>query len=952
MKPCLVCFSLPFESANFVKRTPVLPTGEGVVILHAGVGVERFVPALRRAVAQVNPGKIVFAGFCGGIHPRAVSGSLFQSPAHMVDAFFQKSGELLPGFLIPAGCPGEVLEGGLATVDEVLPTSRDKAVLRDRMPGCVVVDMETLHGLAVVREMGIAAAVMRVVSDGPQEDLPLSPEVLFDVGRQRTPTARLFWNLFCHPGSWRGFGSFVKNAAAARRILGEQLARALGGGEFFRRHMPTGGISDDFATNPPLTEAGSRTDVGGVKLDDPSFFISRELSWLEFNQRVLDQARDASNPLLERLKFLCIVSSNLDEFFEVRVAGLKQQKQLHASEAGPDGLSASDQLEAISARVRRMVDDQYHCWRDELRPELDANGIRFHDYPAVPPEEKPFFEKFFSEQVYPVLTPLAVDPAHPFPQLLNKSLNVIVELEGEDLNTDLAVVQVPRILPRVVPFSGRETSEDHIFLGHLIQHHVGKLFHGVRIKGAHLFRITRNSNLYVDEEEVHNLLHAIEAQLRRVNRGAAVRLEVDQNCPSETVERLLEIFNLEREDVFRIEGPLNLTRLMPLALQIDRPDLRYKRFSPVTVVSLNEEADIFFHIRKGDILLHHPYDNFQTVVDFVGQAAEDPHVLAIKQTLYRTSSDSPIVHSLVEAARNGKQVTVIIELKARFDEAANIKWARVMREAGIDVVYGVSGLKTHAKAVLVVRSEGDGIRRYAHLGTGNYHPSTARIYTDLGILTCRDEITADLAETFNLLTGVSKFPGMRELLVAPYDLHNRMKSMIEREAENARAGRPSGIFVKCNALIEEGMIVALYEASNAGVPVRLLVRGTCALRPGIPGVSENIEVRSIVGRFLEHSRIFRFENAGEPLIYLGSADWMPRNLFRRVETVFPIVSPNMREHVEEIIDWFWKDNVKARVMDPDGLYRPRELREGEEPFDCQAAFVEDAQRRRRAKLAP
>jgi polyphosphate kinase len=688
-----------------------------------------------------------------------------------------------------------------------------------------------------------------------------------------------------------------------------------------------------------------------MNLEDPSFYISRELSWLEFNQRVLDQAREPQNPLLERLKFLCIVSSNLDEFFEVRVAGLKQQKQMQASEAGPDGLSASEQLDAISSRVRRMVDDQYACWRDALRPMLEQNGIRFHDYPGVPAEERPFFEKFFQEQVYPVLTPLAVDPAHPFPQLLNKSLNVIVELEGEDLNTDLAVVQVPRILPRVVPFAGCEGSEDYIFLGHLIQHHVSRLFHGVRIKGAHLFRITRNSNLYVDEEEVHNLLHAIEAQLRRVNRGAAVRLEVEQSCPECTVERLLEIFNLEREDVFRIDGPLNLTRLMPLALQIDRPDLRYKRFSPVTVVSLNEEADIFFHIRKGDILLHHPYDNFQTVVDFVGQAAEDPHVLAIKQTLYRTSSDSPIVHSLIQAARNGKQVTVIIELKARFDEAANIKWARVMREAGVDVVYGVSGLKTHAKAVLVVRSEGDGIRRYAHLGTGNYHPSTARIYTDLGILTAREEITADLAETFNLLTGVSKFPGMRELLVAPYDLYNRMKGMIEREAENARAGKRSGIFVKCNALIEEGLIRCLYEASNAGVPIRLMVRGTCALRPGIPDISQNIEVRSVVGRFLEHSRIFRFENNGEPEIYLGSADWMPRNLFRRVETVFPVISSNMREHLEEIIAWFWKDNVKAKVMDANGLYHPRSMEPGTEPFDCQAAFVDDAQKRRKAKLA-
>lgn len=688
-----------------------------------------------------------------------------------------------------------------------------------------------------------------------------------------------------------------------------------------------------------------------MKLDNPAYYINRELSWLEFNQRVLDQAKDRSNPLLERLKFLCIVSSNLDEFFEVRVAGLKQQKQTQTMETGPDGMTASEQLEAISARVRRMVDEQYRVWREELQPELEKNGIRFHHYPDVPEEQRVYFENFFHRQVYPVLTPLAVDPAHPFPQLLNKSLNVIVELEGDNLNTDIAVVQVPRILPRVVAFSGKGTEHDYVFLGHIIQEHVGTLFHGVKVKRAHLFRITRNSNLYVDEEEANNLLHAIEEQLRRLNRGAAVRLEVDHICPEETIQRLLDVFNLEPDDVYRINGPLNLVRLMPLALQIDRPDLRYKRFTPVTVVSLDAESDIFFHIRKGDILLHHPYDSFQTVLDFIGQAAEDPHVLAIKQTLYRTSSDSPIVQSLIEAAQNGKQVTVVIELKARFDEAANIKWARMMREAGVDVVYGVSGLKTHAKAVLVVRNEGEEIRRYAHLGTGNYNPSTARIYTDLGLLTCRDTVTRDLAEVFNLLTGVSLYPGMKELLVAPYDLHERMLELIEQETANAKAGLPCGIMAKMNALLEESTIRALYRASMAGVPIKLLVRGTCALRPGIPGISENIEVRSIVGRFLEHSRIYRFENGGNPLYFLASADWMPRNLFRRVELAFPVVSPGMKEHIQEILDWQWRDNVKARRMGNDGLYYPLPIAEGEERFDSQAEFVEEANRRRKRRPA-
>ncbi len=678
--------------------------------------------------------------------------------------------------------------------------------------------------------------------------------------------------------------------------------------------------------------------------DASKAFLNRELSWLEFNQRVLDQALDEANPLLERLKFLCIVSSNLDEFFEVRVAGLKQQKQTHILETGPDGLSATEQLALISSRVRRMVADQYRCWREDLQPKLAEEAIRFHHYPDIPPIEREYFAAFFRNSLYPVLTPLAVDPAHPFPQLLNKSLNVIVHLEGANLSTDLAVVQVPHILPRVVPFSQKKEGEDFVLLGNIIRHHVGALFKGVEVKGAHMFRITRNSNLYIDEEEVHNLLHAIESELRRVNRGAAVRLEVQEDCPADLVERLLEIFSLESDDVYRIEGPLNLVRFMPLALQLDRPDLRYKRFTPATVVSLEADADIFFHIRKGDILLHHPYDNFQTVIDFLGQAAEDPHVLAIKQTLYRTSSDSPIVQSLITAAQNGKQVTAVIELKARFDEAANIKWARIMREAGVDVVYGVSGLKTHAKGLLVVRSEGDVIRRYAHLGTGNYHPATARIYTDLSLFTCSEPITTELAETFNLLTGVSQFSGFKELLIAPFNLQTELIRLIDDEIEHANASRPSGIYTKLNSLIEEDMIRALYRASNAGVPIRLLVRGMCSLIPRVPGVSENIEVRSIVGRFLEHSRIYRFENGGAPRLFLSSADWMPRNLFRRVELCFPVISPKIKEHVEEILDWLWRDNVKARRMDSKGIYYT--IPPQGPLFDAQAEFLADAQRRR------
>ena len=686
-----------------------------------------------------------------------------------------------------------------------------------------------------------------------------------------------------------------------------------------------------------------------MDLSDPHFFINRELSWLEFNQRVLDQAKDPSVPVLERLKFLCIVSSNLDEFFEVRVAGLKQVLQAGSQATGPDGLTAAQQLAAIAKRVRELVAAQYACWRGEIQPQLAESGVRFHKYPDVDPAVRAHFDEYFEREVFPVLTPLAIDPAHPFPQLLNKSLNLLVELEGANLTTDLAVVQIPRILPRLLPFPEKHgDGQDFIFLGNLIQEHVGRLFHGVKVRGAHMFRITRNSNLYVDEEEARNLLRAIEDELRKLNRGNAVRLEV-QDCPAELTGRLCEIFNLEKEDVYRVDWPLNLVRLMPIATELDRPDLKYKRFTPVTVVGLGEEHDIFFHIRKGDILLHHPYDSFQTVLDFIGQAAEDPQVLAIKQTLYRTSSDSPLIPLLVQASRAGKQVVVVIELKARFDEAANIKWARQLREAGVDVVYGVAGLKTHAKMAMVVRKEYDGIRRYVHLGTGNYHPSTARLYTDLSYFTARPDITADVANLFNTVTGVSQLPPPQKLLVAPWHLHKDILAMIDAEIENVRAGKPAGVFAKLNALVQEEIIEALYRASRAGVKVDLLVRGICALRPGLPGVSDNITVRSIVGRFLEHSRIYRFENAGDPRYFIGSADWMERNFFHRVEAVFPVESKGVKAHVQEIIDTFAKDNVKARILQPDGTYLPAPA-DGP-PWDAQEQFLAEAAKRRKRRAA-
>jgi polyphosphate kinase len=534
------------------------------------------------------------------------------------------------------------------------------------------------------------------------------------------------------------------------------------------------------------------------QLDDPTLYFNRELSWLEFNERVLEEAKDAKNPLLERLKFLCIVASNLDEFFEVRVAGLKQQRQSNISAPGPDAMSPSDQLAAISTRVRQMVDDQYRLWNEELVPLLEQNHIFFLPYDELTKEEKQYYTKYFEKSVYPVLTPLAVDPVHPFPQLLNKSLNVAVELEGEELNTNLAVVQVPRILPRLVPYkAGEKGIYRYIFIGNLIQAQVSSLFHGVNVKGAYQFRVTRNSDLYLDEEETVNLLKAIELELRKRNRGNAVRLEVQEDCPPHIAEQLLQTFSLTDDDLYRVDGPINFLRLMPVISEVDRPDLKFRPFVPAIITPADHE-DIFAQIRRKPILIHHPYESFQTVLDFIEQAAEDPNVLAIKQTLYRTSGDSAIVASLAEAAESGKQVTVVIELKARFDEAANIKWARTLQEAGVHVVYGIVGLKTHAKLALVVRREEDGIRRYAHLGTGNYHPSTAKLYTDLGLLTCDPDLTNDTADLFNWLTGVSVFPELKKIKAAPKALHDFVIATIHREAEFARNGKAGSIFAKVN----------------------------------------------------------------------------------------------------------------------------------------------------------
>ncbi len=680
-------------------------------------------------------------------------------------------------------------------------------------------------------------------------------------------------------------------------------------------------------------------------LSNPSLYINRELSWLEFNQRVLEEAQDPSSPLLERLKFLCIVASNLDEFFEVRVAGLKQQRESNVSEGGPDGMSPGEQLAAISARVRRMVDEKYRIWSKELVPALGQNKIFFLDYNELTKEETQYYTKYFEKSVYPVLTPLAVDPFHPFPHLLNKSLNVAVELEGNDLSTNLAVVQVPRILPRLLTYkAGNKGMYRYIFIGNLIQVHVGSLFHGVKVKGAYQFRVTRNSDLYLDEEETDNLLKTIEHELRNRNRGGAVRLEVQQECPRHIADQLLHTFKLTDDDLYQVDGPINFLRLMPVISEVNRPDLKFRPFAPVVVSASAHQEDIFSQIRHKPILLHHPYESFQTVLDFIEQAAEDPHVLAIKHTLYRTSGDSQIVASLAEAAQSGKQVTVVIELKARFDEAANINWARTLQEAGAHVVYGIVGLKTHAKLALVVRREEDGIRRYLHLGTGNYNQSTAKLYEDFGLLTCDPDITNDSAELFNWLTGVSVFPGLKKIKAAPKALHEFVLEMIEREIDHAKSGKPAAIFGKVNALVDEETIKALYRASQAGVKINLLVRGVCCLRSKVPGVSDNVTVRSIVGRYLEHSRIYRFENAGNPEVYFASADWMARNFFRRVETCFPVEDADLRAQIDQVLDIYWKDNVKAREQGPESTYVRRAL-EGER-VDAQALFREQVRKRK------
>jgi len=680
----------------------------------------------------------------------------------------------------------------------------------------------------------------------------------------------------------------------------------------------------------------------------PAHFINRELSWLEFNQRVLDEALDDRNPLLERVKFFSIVSSNLDEFFEVRVAGLKQQIESDVVERSMDGLTASEAFRAITRRIHQMVEDQYRCWREQLLPALARSGIRILEIEELEPADITWLQELYRTQVRPTLTPLAIDPAHPFPQLLNKSLNLIVRLEierNQESLRHLAVVQIPRILPRMVKLPRADGRQDYVSQGKLIGHFLGDLFPGTKILGYWPFRVTRNSELYIDEEETANLLKAVENELHNRRKGDAVRIEIQHNCPAFIRNSLLKTLRLSEDDLYLIHGPVNPTRFMALCEGDHSPELRDPPFVAPVAKALREQPDIFAAIRERDILLHHPYENFSTVVDFLEQASADPDVLAIKQTLYRTGGDPRIIGALENAVRNGKQVTAVVELRARFDEANNIQWARQLEESGVHVVYGLVGYKIHAKSCLVVRREGYTIRRYGHLATGNYNPTTARLYTDLGLLTCRPDFGEDATNFFNLLTGICQFQPMRKLLASPFELHRKVLQLIARETENARQGLPARIIAKLNSLADREVIEALYQASQAGVQIDLIVRGICCLRPGMKGISENITVRSIVDRYLEHSRIYYFENACQPQVFLASADWLPRNFFRRIELAVPIEDGVLRERIiREILAITLADNAKARFLQSTGEYRLAEPMGDQELHRSQFDFIARASR--------
>jgi polyphosphate kinase len=678
----------------------------------------------------------------------------------------------------------------------------------------------------------------------------------------------------------------------------------------------------------------------------PELFINRELSLLEFNGRVLAQAEIEQIPLLERLNYLCIASSNLDEFYEVRVAGVLQMATLDPTSVAADGLTPLDQLTAISEKSHQLVAEQYRILNEILIPLLSKENIHFIRRKDWTEAQKNWLKQYFHEELLPILTPVGLDSAHPFPRILNKSLTFIISLTGKDAfgrNSGRAILQAPRALPRIIQLPADLTDSgpyDFVFLSSIIHEFVNELFTGMSLKGCYQFRVTRNSDLFVDDDAIDDLLHAVEGELAMRNYGDEVRLEIDANCPEDTVEFLRSLFSMKMERVFLVDGPVNLNRLQEIYSLIDRPNLKFIPFKPALPSAFSKNKNIFEVIKKQDVLLHHPFESFTPVIDFLRQAASDPNVLAIKQTLYRTGPNSPIVNALVKAAKEGKEVTVVIELRARFDEQENIDLAERLQDAAVHVVYGVVGYKTHAKMCLILRKEGKKLRNYIHLGTGNYHPKTARLYTDYGLFSSNKELGEDVRRVFVQLTSLGKVTRLNKLLQSPFTLHKRIIEKIETETKNAKQGKPARIIIKVNAVVEEQSIQALYRASQAGVEIKMIIRGICCLRPGIPGISENIEVRSIIGRFLEHTRVYVFENDGNPEIYASSADLMNRNMFRRVETCFPIENKKLHDRIMHDLECYLKDNSQAWILQSDGSYKQMQP-VGDEPYQAQMVLLEE-----------
>jgi len=677
-------------------------------------------------------------------------------------------------------------------------------------------------------------------------------------------------------------------------------------------------------------------------IDDPALYINREASWLAFNKRVLEEAHDERTPLLERVKFLAISASNLDEFFEVRVAGLLQRIEEGFIDSGPDALTAQDERELISRETHAFVDAQYECWNEQLLPALARENIRVLELKDLDAEQEAFIGEYCEKEVDPLLTPVTVDPAHPFPRVLNKALCIALLLKRKRRasGTYMGVITVPRVLPRLVRLPSK-TGIDYIFLADLLTYHAARMYRGYEIVTAASFRVTRNSNLYLEEEEARNLLESVRTELHKRRKGDAVRLEIDADVNTEIARRLQQNFELEDWQVFYTQGPVNLSRLFHFYELTERPDLKYKSFVARELRLPASSNNIFAELRKRDIMLHHPYDSFDAVVDFIESAASDPDVISLKQTIYRTSRDSPIISALIEAAAAEKEVTAVLELKARFDEASNIQWARMMEDEGVQVYHGLVGLKTHCKLCLLVRHDPDGVtRRYVHIGTGNYNPTTSRFYTDISLFTASPQITSAVHGVFNYLTAYSEAPSYAPLSIAPIGLAATTLEQIQRETEHAREGRPARIVAKMNALLDKNVIQALYRASQAGVEIELIVRGMCSLRPGVPGISENIRVRSIVGRFLEHTRIFYFENGGDEEIQISSADWMPRNLYERVEVLCPVQDATLKQRLkDEILAAYLADNVKVRFLDRNGRYFHLPRHRGASSFSAQDFLI-------------